>query len=121
MRNSQKDFHKKLLGKRGERLVYKDLIKRGYKSIKRNFRTPFGEADIVVFDENKIKLVEVKTRTSNLFGEPKDAVDSRKIEKYHNIARFLISKYGEIQIENTVAEVYYKDNRFTVNYIEEAF
>ena len=54
MQNSPQDVHKKVLGKKGEKLVEDYLIKHGCKILSRNFRTPFGEADIIAQDGEEI-------------------------------------------------------------------
>ena len=47
MPDTSQDLHKKLLGKKGERLAERYLRKQGYRLLKRNFRTPYGEADLI--------------------------------------------------------------------------
>ena len=47
MSHSPQDVHKKVLGAKGERLVEAYLKKQGMKIVARNYRTPFGEADLV--------------------------------------------------------------------------
>ena len=61
MPDSQKDLHKKLLGKKGEALAAKYLKKRGYKLLAKNYRTPFGEADLIFSHGEQTVFVEVKT------------------------------------------------------------
>ena len=117
MPNTQRDLHKKLLGRKGERLAVKFMKKAGYKLVKRNFSTPFGEADIVMEKDGITVFVEVKARSSDLFGEPKDAVGYRKQEKYKKIAQYYKLRRGEMPISFAVVEVI-EDN---VNIIENAF
>ncbi|MBQ7642593.1 MAG: YraN family protein [Clostridia bacterium] len=105
------------MGIKGERAALKKLKKMGYKFVKRNYTTPFGEADIICEKEGKTVFVEVKTRTSDLFGEPKEAVDFRKREKYRKIAAYYIATEGEKDISFAVAEVVNGE----VNIIEDAF
>ena len=62
MPHSPQDVHKKVLGKKGEKLVAEYLKKQGCKIVKKNYRTPFGEADIIVQDGDELAFVEVKTR-----------------------------------------------------------
>ena len=88
MPDTQKDFHKKLLGRKGEKLAVKFMKKAGYRLVKRNFYTPFGEADLIMIKDGVTVFVEVKTRSNDLFGEPKDAVGYRKQEKYKKIANY---------------------------------
>ena len=67
------------LGKRGENLACQFLRKNGYKILYRNFRgRTGGEIDIVCRDRDTLVFVEVKTRTSEDFGRPFDAVDRDK-------------------------------------------
>ena len=86
MQNSPKDFRKKLLGRQGEELTVKYLTKQGYKILERNFKTPFGEADIIAFKDGTYCFVEVKTRESVEYGLPSEAVDYKKRERYRKIA-----------------------------------
>ena len=86
MQNSQKDLHKKLLGREGEDLTCKYLKKHGYKILERNYVTPFGEADIIALKDGVYHFVEVKARETNEFALPTDAVNERKRERYRKIA-----------------------------------
>ena len=95
MPDSPQDVHKKVLGKKGEKLVEEYLKKRGCKILKRNYRTPFGEADIIALDKDEIVFVEVKTRTSDKFGLPKEAVTKQKQQTYRKIAQFYWLRTGE--------------------------
>ena len=117
MPDSQKDFHKKLLGKVGEDLAVKFMKKLGYRLVKRNFTTPFGEADAIFTKDGVTVFVEVKTRTSTAYGDPKDAVGYKKRQKYRKIAEYYALKYGETPISFAVVEVLGD----TVNLIENAF
>lgn len=69
------------LGRAGEKLAAAHLRKNGHKILYRNFRAPHGgEVDLVCRDRrhNELVFVEVKTRTSEDFARPADAVDHRK-------------------------------------------
>lgn len=105
MPDTQKDLHKKLLGRKGEELTVKELKKSGYKSIKRNVVTPFGEADIVCEKDGKTVFVEVKTRSGKAFGLPCEAVDYKKQAKYRKIADFLLDGTDGKDVSFAVAEV----------------
>lgn len=105
MPDTSKDFHKKLLGKNGERLAEAYLKKLGYKLLKRNYRTPYGEADLVFSCGDEIVFVEVKTRTSADYAEAKQAVGKEKQERYKRIALFF-GKGAEPNARFDVVEVY---------------
>ena len=67
------------VGKAGERIA-RDFL-RSMLVIASNFRTRFGELDIVARDGDTFVFVEVKTRTSIRFGTPIEAVTPQKIHK----------------------------------------
>ena len=107
MQNSPQDVHKKVLGRKGEKLVEDYLKKQGCKILHRNFRTPFGEADIIAQDGDEIAFVEVKTRSSSQYGMPKEAVGKEKQRRYRKIAQLYWLKTGEEpNARFDVAEVY---------------
>jgi len=56
------DDPRHLLGARGERLAAEHLVRRGFRILERNFRTRWGELDIVAFDGQTLAFCEVKTR-----------------------------------------------------------
>ncbi len=66
------------LGSWGEEVAATRLQERGYTILARNFHTPHGEIDIVAGKEEAIIFVEVKTRSSNRFAFPENAVNRRK-------------------------------------------
>jgi len=69
------------LGRRGEAIAAKFLRRNGHSILYKNFRAPEGgEVDIVCRDKRhgELVFVEVKTRTSENFGAPAEAVDRKK-------------------------------------------
>jgi putative endonuclease len=71
-------FLRKFLGRSGEDRAAKHLAKLGYRVLERNYRTRQGEIDLIALDRDTVVFVEVKTRTSDAYGAPELAVDSRK-------------------------------------------
>ena len=65
-------------GALGEMLAEQILVKKGYQIHFRNWRTGKKEIDLIASYDNQWIFVEVKTRRSNAFGYPEDAVDARK-------------------------------------------
>lgn len=54
------------IGRLGEELAGKFLMKRGYKIVDRNYRRPWGELDIVAERKGKIHFVEVKSMSGHV-------------------------------------------------------
>jgi len=73
-------------GKQGEDIAVAYLKKRGYKIIERNYICLFGEIDIVAKDENTLVFVEVKSRKSEVFGDPQVAVGLAKQKRMSKIS-----------------------------------
>lgn len=71
---------KKVVGNFGEKLACEYLIKKGYKIVDRNIKTSYFEIDIIAEKNNLYIFVEVKTRTSNIYGGADGAISSRKIK-----------------------------------------
>jgi putative endonuclease len=69
---------KREIGIEGEDMATKALEKKGYKIIEKNYRSKFGEIDIVAEEKGYLVFIEVKRRTSGSFGGSFDAIDERK-------------------------------------------
>ena len=70
-----------LLGKRGEDLAATFLLDKGYEILHRNWRYSYFEIDIIATKNNKLHFVEVKMRSSTLYGLPEDGVTKKKFKK----------------------------------------
>lgn len=66
------------IGQLGETIARKYLIAKGFRIIDANFRTPFGEIDLVAEKDTFTVFVEVKTRTSREFDSPLYAITAAK-------------------------------------------
>jgi putative endonuclease len=69
---------KDLLGRAGEERAARYLTALGYVLLDRNWRCDQGEIDIVAMRDAHLCVIEVKTRRSDAFGHPFEAVDERK-------------------------------------------
>ena len=78
--------HRQQFGKKGESLAVEHLKKHGYRIIDQNYRTGLGEIDIIAKDKGILAFVEVKTRRSFRFGNPKAAVTLQKQRKISMVA-----------------------------------
>ncbi len=113
----------KKTGKIGEDIAIDFLKKKGYKIIERNYKCVFGEVDIVARDSGDIIFVEVKSRRSEYFGDPTDAVDFNKQKKLSKIA---LNYLNEKRLDNhdarfDVIAIKLSPNGNTVELIENAF
>jgi putative endonuclease len=75
------------LGRLGERLAAEHLTRRGFEIVERNYRTRWGELDIVATDSHTLVFCEVKTRRISRAGtEPLDGVHTRKRSQVRRMA-----------------------------------
>ena len=80
------------LGISGENLACEELARQGYAILETRYRTRVGEIDIVAQDGATLVFVEVKTRTSERFGPPAEAVTRRKQHRVVTMARWYLSE-----------------------------
>lgn len=81
---------KNKLGFSGEELAAEMMKNKGYYIIARNYTCPYGEIDIIASKDKTVAFAEVKTRTSELYGVPAEAVDLRKQKRIKNAARYFL-------------------------------
>lgn len=111
----------KAKGKQGEKIAEEYLKNKGYEILDRNFHySKFAELDLVARLGSEIIFVEVKTRTTNTFGAPEEAVDYRKMQ---NI--FIASEHylKEKNIQNLkpridVIAIILNEKEFKIRHIE---
>jgi putative endonuclease len=66
------------LGKAGEAQAVDFLKNTGYLIASRNYKTKLGEIDIIAWEKDTVCFIEVKTRTTDKFGYPEDALTLHK-------------------------------------------
>jgi putative endonuclease len=79
------------VGRTGEELAVAYLADRGYSILARNQRTPLGELDVVCGHGDSIIVVEVKSRSSNRFGEGLEAIDPGKARRLRAAAAWWLA------------------------------
>ena len=65
-------------GQQGEREAEQFLSAQRYAIIAKNYRSPFGEIDLIALDRQTVVFVEVRTHTGPAFGDPLASVNARK-------------------------------------------
>jgi putative endonuclease len=75
------------LGRTGENLALDHFERLGFALVERNYRTRFGELDLIVFDGNVLVFAEVKTRRISSAGRgPWEALHERKRQQVRRMA-----------------------------------
>lgn len=110
--------HNKKLGAEGEKKAVKYLKSQKYRIVAKNFVTPYGEIDIIARKGDVLAFIEVKTRLTDIFGTPSEAVDRvRKLRYIMGANYFLLNKNVDLTVRFDIVEVF----RGQINHIENAF
>jgi putative endonuclease len=87
---------RRLLGSRGEEVAAQHLRRRGFEIVERNYRTRWGELDLIAFDGDTLVFCEVKTVRLAPGGlRPFDSLHGRKRTKVRRMARQWLSVRAE--------------------------
>ena len=118
----QKDENKtknKIEGNVGEILSVNFLEKKGYKILETNFKTKFGEIDIIAKNQNIIVFLEVKRRETLKYGRHIEAINNRKEAKIKRVAEYYLNKTKnyDADVRFDVIEIVGED----ISHIENAF
>lgn len=76
------------IGVRGEHAACEFLRKKGYTIIERNYRKQYVEIDVIALHNNTLVFVEVKTRTSDAFGSPFEAIAPWKVKALVKLGQY---------------------------------
>lgn len=117
------------LGARGERVAVESLKKRGWRILQTNWRSGYGEIDIVALDprasDSTVVLVEVKTRRANAQGDvmPEEAVDEQRQARYLNAATELLRAYAWASVVrfDVIAIVVTPDGMAHLHHVKNAY
>jgi putative endonuclease len=83
------------LGQAGEQQAAAYLKRSGYQILEQNFRYKQFEIDLIALDRklNELVFIEVKTRSTNEYGEPESAVDKGKLSRLVKAAQVYLNRY----------------------------
>lgn len=115
-----------MVGAWGESLAAEYLQKKRYKLIAAQYRSRFGEIDLIMRDKKYIVFVEVKLRKSDRFARAADFVDHRKQSRLRTTASFYLSENEtNLQPRFDVIEIYAPQGMETLEpeiiHLEDAF
>jgi len=98
--------YRQAIGRLGETKAKKYLRRRGYQILETNYRTRAGELDLIAKEKDCLVFVEVKTRTSDEYGAPAEAVSYYKQQHMLKSAQYYLSRHGgECECRFDVIEV----------------
>lgn len=111
-----------VLGQKGEELAIDFLIKKGFTIRDRNWRFQKAEVDIIAQKDSILAVIEVKTRSSEFFGNPQDFVNPKKIKLLVKaIDEYVIRKDLDVEVRFDIIAVLHQNNQFSITHLEDAF
>ena len=114
------EFHE--LGKTGEELAAEYLKHKGYKILETNWRKGQLEIDIVALKDETLVVAEVKTRSTNYFGEPEEFVTKAKQKNLIRAANgYIHEKNMDLETRFDILSVLVKGSQYQIFHIEDAF
>lgn len=108
-------------GSQGEKEAEQFLVSFGYRILDHNFRSRFGEIDLIALYNNTLVFIEVKTRSSSLFGSPSEAISYHKLTKLIKTSQYyqMLHKNLPTDIRFDAIEVFFSSNKtVTINHIK---
>jgi putative endonuclease len=110
------------LGAYGEGLASEHLVKKGFKIIDRNYRFGKLEIDLIGLKDDKLVVIEVKTRNTGEIGEPWRAVTRSKQKQIIKAAdHFIKAKNVDRDVRFDIVSIICNSYRISIEHIEDAF
>lgn len=113
----------KNLGRKSEDLAADFLKGKGYLLHERNFRSPWGEIDIIAQDKDFLVFVEVRSLSSDYLHQPDDTITKTKKRKLVKSAQyyFLKKNLPESFSRFDVISIHYRDSQPHITHYTNAF
>ncbi|MCF6212593.1 MAG: YraN family protein [Flavobacteriaceae bacterium] len=110
------------LGKDGEKLAVDFLIKNGYTICETNYRFHKAEVDIIAQKGDVLAVVEVKTRSTDYFGDPQDFVKPKKIKLLVGAIDDYVIKNGlDVNVRFDIIGIIKNKKGIRLEHLEDAF
>ncbi len=114
------DFHE--LGKSGEEIAAGFLKQKGYLVLETNWRKGPLEIDIIARKDDMLVVAEVKTRSTNYFGEPEEFVTRSKQKNLIRAANsYILEKNLDLETRFDIISILIKGGQQKIYHIEDAF
>ena len=103
-------------------LASRYLLDKGYAVLHYNWRSGHKEIDLIAKERDTLVFVEVKSRTSELYGNAEDAVDERKMRLLISAAESYITRFKiDLKFRFDVITVIGNCEPYRIEHIEDAF
>ncbi|UAM97937.1 YraN family protein [Polaribacter litorisediminis] len=110
------------LGKKGEKLAIDFLIKNEYKILEKNYRYLKAEVDIIAKKGAVLAVVEVKTRSTDYFGDPQDFITPKKIKLLLSaVDYYVVQRDLDVEVRFDIIAIIHQKNETKIDHLKDAF
>ncbi len=115
------------LGKQGEQIAEQYLINQNYNIVARNLQSSHLEIDLIAQKNDTLAIVEVKTRQTNFFGNPENAVNKSKQKNLFKATQQFLETYKntnpklEIRFDIIAITINNKQKNIDIQHFKDAF
>ncbi|MGM0635750.1 MAG: YraN family protein [Bacteroidota bacterium] len=110
------------LGKKGEGLATGLLREKGYRILENNFTYQKAEVDIIAIKDDILVAVEVKTRSTPEFGDPKDFLKPQQIRRLVKAIDYYVNENDlDVEVRFDVVGIIENKMGTSIEHIEDAF
>ncbi|MEO8147747.1 MAG: YraN family protein [Bacteroidia bacterium] len=110
------------LGLKGEQLALEYLTSKGFKILEKNYRYLKAEVDLIAKKDDLIILIEVKTRSTDYFGRPEEAISKSKQRLLIDAAdHYIQSNNLKNEVRFDAISIIINKKGISINHIEDAF
>ena len=113
------------LGKQGEKMAVAHLEKLGYEILATNFVYQKNEIDIIARLNDVIAIVEVKTRSTPDFGDPKDFLKPSQIKRIvaaaHHFVEEILEPQEDVEVRFDIMSIIKNKAGIRMEFITDAF
>ena len=116
-------MNRRSLGASGEDVAWEHLRRAGYALVAKNFRSRFGELDLVVEKDGVVVFVEVRSKRGDRYGSAFESVDWRKQRQIGRMAAEFLARrrWTGRRTRFDVVAVEWQDAEARIDHLESAF
>jgi putative endonuclease len=112
------------IGILGEKLAGDFLREHGYEILETNYRSPYGEIDLIAQQGDYLVFIEVRTKRSHDFGSPEESITQTKREHLTATAWHYLESQGnppcDWRIDAVAIELDHRNQPLRIDLIENA-
>jgi len=108
-------------GQRGEQMAHSHLREQGLSLLERNYRSRWGEIDLIMLDGEILVFVEVRLRAASTYGSPAETIGKRKQQRLIRTAQHYLQTHRDARARFDVIAITTGDHAPQIEWIKDAF